>query len=146
MCLSALLCALACAAPAWAGDSPAMRTYLHMKQDGELYLGEGLAEATHLWGIHAAETRMQASADECWSMQRKKMHLGHSIETASLCGHVHVDEGRGSFVSAYIPLVVQDRQFDASGQFVYRKPSARFGAPPPAGMVGDTILVKEKIF
>ena len=40
-----------------------------------------------------------------------------------------------------IPLVVQDRQFDASGQFVYRKPSATFGAPPPAGMVGDTILV-----
>jgi len=69
--------------------------------------GEGLAEATHLWGIHAAETRMQASADECWSMQRKKLHLGHGVETASLCSHVHPTEGRAGFVSACIPLVVQ---------------------------------------
>ena len=40
-----------------------------------------------------------------------------------------------------IPLVVQDRQFDASGQFVYRKGGGAFGAPQPAGMTGDTILV-----
>ena len=69
--------------------------------------GEGLAEATHLWGIHAADTRAQASAEECWSMQRKKMHLGHSADPASLCNHVHVDASRGGFVSACIPMLVQ---------------------------------------
>ena len=68
---------------------------------------EGLAEATHLWGIHAADARSQASAEECWSMQRHKLHLGHSAEPASLCSHVHVDEQRGGFMSACIPLVVQ---------------------------------------
>jgi FtsP/CotA-like multicopper oxidase with cupredoxin domain len=40
-----------------------------------------------------------------------------------------------------IPLIVQDRKFDDSGQFVYQR-QGRFGAlPGPAGMLGDTILV-----
>ena len=70
--------------------------------------GEGLAEATHLWGIHAGETDGQASAAECWSMQRKKLHLGQSHDPGSLCAHVHaLPDGRGSFISACIPLVVQ---------------------------------------
>jgi diguanylate cyclase (GGDEF)-like protein len=69
--------------------------------------GEGLAEATHLWGIHAADSRSQASAEECWCMQRKKMHLGNSAEAASLCSHIQRDDSRGGFISACIPLVVQ---------------------------------------
>lgn len=69
--------------------------------------GEGLAEATRLWGIHAADTGAQASADECWSMQRRKLHLGQSSDPASLCNHVHVDEARGGFMTACIPLAVQ---------------------------------------
>jgi hypothetical protein len=38
--------------------------------------GEGLAEATHLWGQHAAETRAMASAEECQCMLDKRVHLG----------------------------------------------------------------------
>lgn len=37
-----------------------------------------------------------------------------------------------------IPLVVQDRLFDASGQFIYRADHSSFLSP---GMLGDTILV-----
>jgi bilirubin oxidase len=40
-----------------------------------------------------------------------------------------------------IPLIVQDRQFDSSGQFVYRKTGSNANLPAPAGMLGDTILV-----
>jgi FtsP/CotA-like multicopper oxidase with cupredoxin domain len=40
-----------------------------------------------------------------------------------------------------IPLIVQDRLFDTNGTFVYHSGAQAFGAPPPAGMVGDTILV-----
>lgn len=69
--------------------------------------GEGLAEATHLWGIHAAATETQASAAECWSMQRKRLHLGQSESPESLCGHVHAQGQQGKFSAACIPLVVQ---------------------------------------
>ncbi len=69
--------------------------------------GEGLAEATHLWGIHAAATEVQASAADCWCMQRKRLHLGQSDSPESLCGHVHAEGQRGQFSSACIPLVVQ---------------------------------------
>jgi len=40
-----------------------------------------------------------------------------------------------------IPLVVQDRQFDRSGQFVYRLRGPNGTLPAAAGMLGDTILV-----
>lgn len=69
--------------------------------------GEGLAEATHLWGIHAANTHSQASAEQCWSMQRKRLHLGQSDSPESLCAHVHEEDQRGQFSAACIPLVVQ---------------------------------------
>src|SRR6187200_2238594 len=40
--------------------------------------GEGLAEATHLWGQHAADTRMQASPEDCQCMLDKRVHLARS--------------------------------------------------------------------
>lgn len=40
-----------------------------------------------------------------------------------------------------IPLVVQDRKFDRDGRLIYEPQGLRAGAPQPAGMVGDTILV-----
>jgi FtsP/CotA-like multicopper oxidase with cupredoxin domain len=40
-----------------------------------------------------------------------------------------------------IPLIVQDRQFDAAGQFIYHPPGPPQSQPPAAGMLGDTILV-----
>ncbi len=40
-----------------------------------------------------------------------------------------------------IPLIVQDRKFDANGQLVYQKTGANGNLPAPAGMLGDTILV-----
>jgi bilirubin oxidase len=40
-----------------------------------------------------------------------------------------------------IPLIVQDRKFDATSQFVYQKTGANGNLPAPAGMLGDTILV-----
>lgn len=68
--------------------------------------GEGLAEATHLWGIHAADTRAQASAEDCWCMQRHRLHPAGSDAPDSLCAHV-MPTSRGAFNSACIPLVAQ---------------------------------------
>ena len=40
--------------------------------------GEGLALESELWGIHSCDTQAQASAEDCWSLHRKRLHLGHS--------------------------------------------------------------------
>ena len=40
-----------------------------------------------------------------------------------------------------IPLIVQDRLFDGSGQLIYRRHGQNEALPGPAGMLGDTILV-----
>jgi diguanylate cyclase (GGDEF)-like protein len=69
--------------------------------------GEGLAEATHLWGIHAADTRMQASADDCWCMQRRRLHPSGSASADSLCAHVLPAGRAAAFNSACIPLIAQ---------------------------------------
>ena len=69
--------------------------------------GEGLAEATHLWGIHAGNTHSQASAEDCWCMQHKRMHLSNSASPESLCAHVATNEGSDAFIAACIPLVAQ---------------------------------------
>ena len=69
--------------------------------------GEGLAEATHLWGIHAGNTHSQASAEDCWCMQRKRMHLGNSGSSESLCAHVALVDGGEAFSAACIPLIAQ---------------------------------------
>jgi diguanylate cyclase (GGDEF)-like protein len=64
--------------------------------------GEGLAEATHLWGQHAAEPRAQASAEECQCMHDQRVHLGRGDLAETVCAHVLVREGE--FASACIPL------------------------------------------
>lgn len=69
--------------------------------------GEGLAEATHLWGIHAGNTHSQASAEDCWCMQRKQMHLGNSASPQSLCTHVAIADDSSGFSAACIPLIAQ---------------------------------------
>ena len=67
--------------------------------------GEGLGEATHLWGLHAADTRPQASAEECQCMADQRVHLGRSDLVETVCAHVL--PGTGEFASACIPLSTQ---------------------------------------
>jgi len=67
--------------------------------------GEGLGEATHLWGQHAAETRAQASAEECQCMADQRVHLGRGDLRETVCAHVHANGHE--FASACIPLSTQ---------------------------------------
>ena len=67
--------------------------------------GEGLAEATYLWGQHAAETRAQASAEECQCMPDQRVHLGRGDLPETVCAHVTGNGGQ--FASACIPLSTQ---------------------------------------
>ncbi len=64
--------------------------------------GEGLAEATHLWGLHAAEAKPQASAEECQCMHDQRVHLGRGDLAETLCAHVGGNDA--NFSSACIPL------------------------------------------
>ena len=67
--------------------------------------GEGLAEATHLWGLHAADTRPQASDEECQCLPDQRVHLGRGDLAETVCAHVMP---RGSdFTTACIPLSTQ---------------------------------------
>lgn len=63
--------------------------------------GEGLALESDLWGIHACRTQAQAGAEDCWSLHRKRLHIGHSHSPESLCAHVEPVEG-ATFVTACI--------------------------------------------
>jgi diguanylate cyclase (GGDEF)-like protein len=67
--------------------------------------GEGLAEATHLWGVHAAETRPQSSAEECQCMHDRRVHLGRGEIPETVCAHVTAS--KQAFSSACIPLTTQ---------------------------------------
>jgi diguanylate cyclase (GGDEF)-like protein len=69
--------------------------------------GEGLAEATHLWGAHVGETRAQASASECHCMERNRVHLSSSGKPESLCAHVVAPGEDKNLTAACIPLVAQ---------------------------------------
>jgi len=69
--------------------------------------GEGLAEATHLWGNHVGDTKLQASSEECMCMQDKRVHLGHSDSPDSLCAHVLMPSNGESLTAACIPLTAQ---------------------------------------
>ncbi len=69
--------------------------------------GEGLAEATHLWGIHVGNTKMQAHHRDCWALQRKRVHLSHSDAPGSACAHIELPEGLDVLSSACIPLTAQ---------------------------------------
>jgi diguanylate cyclase (GGDEF)-like protein len=66
-----------------------------------------MAKATHLWGIHAADTRMQASSDDCWCMQRHRVHQSGNTAPGSLCSHVITPAGAAAVTAACIPLTAQ---------------------------------------
>jgi diguanylate cyclase (GGDEF)-like protein len=65
--------------------------------------GEGLAEESVLWGIHSCNSAPQTSAENCWAMHRRRIHLGDSHIPDSLCAHVEPVEGQ-EFSTACIPL------------------------------------------
>ena len=69
--------------------------------------GEGLAEATHLWGIHAADTRLQASAEDCWCMQRHRLHQASTTARDGLCAHIVAPAESRTVSAACIPLTAQ---------------------------------------
>ena len=83
--------------------------------------GEGLAEATHLWGDSVIETSLQASASDCGSMNRKRAHRGSSEDPDTLCAHFHVSGNEGPFSFACIPLVAQG---DSLGWITFTSPTA----------------------
>lgn len=68
--------------------------------------GEGLAEATHLWGTHVGETKLQASADECLCMTGERLHLGGSSAPDTLCPHILLANPE-QLTAACIPLTAQ---------------------------------------
>ncbi len=69
--------------------------------------GEGLAEATHLWGNAVVETALQASPPDCLCMGSKRVQRGGSAEAASLCAHFHASGNEPDFATACIPLIAQ---------------------------------------
>jgi diguanylate cyclase (GGDEF)-like protein len=83
--------------------------------------GEGLSEATHLWGTHVGETKPQATWNDCRALGINRTHQGGSHDPWSLCAHVTQSgsatngNGNGSgaayagppFSTACIPLQVQ---------------------------------------
>ena len=69
--------------------------------------GEGLAESTHLWGTHVGETGLQASAADCWCMQRKRIHLYTSGGPLEPCAHVTLPATGIDMTAACIPLMAQ---------------------------------------
>jgi diguanylate cyclase (GGDEF)-like protein len=69
--------------------------------------GEGLAEATHLWGTHVGATRRQASAADCRCMRTRHPYLGSNASPDSLCPHIEPPATGESLNSACIPLTAQ---------------------------------------
>ena len=69
--------------------------------------GEGLAEATHLWGNTVVETALQASPPDCLCMGSKRVQRGNNTDAANLCAHFHLNGGEPDFATACIPLVAQ---------------------------------------
>jgi diguanylate cyclase (GGDEF)-like protein len=69
--------------------------------------GEGLSEATHLWGNHAAQLRPQATWNDCRALGTNKLHCAHSGDANQLCAHVVANGHAAPFSTACIPLQVQ---------------------------------------
>jgi diguanylate cyclase (GGDEF)-like protein len=67
--------------------------------------GEGLSEATHLWGVHAADAKPQASAEDCRCMHDGRVHLAQGDLPETVCAHIA--PGGTDFSSACIPLATQ---------------------------------------
>jgi diguanylate cyclase (GGDEF)-like protein len=70
--------------------------------------GEGLSEATHLWGVHAAETRAQATWNDCRALGTNRLHQASSADPTQLCAHVVANGHAAPFSTACIPLLVQN--------------------------------------
>jgi diguanylate cyclase (GGDEF)-like protein len=71
--------------------------------------GEGLAEASQLFGVHAGDTKPQATWNDCRALGINKIYQARSDEPGALCAHV----GNGHaatdvFSTACIPLMVQN--------------------------------------
>jgi hypothetical protein len=59
--------------------------------------GEGLAEATHLWGQHAADTRPHGERRGCQCMLDQRVHLGRGDLAETVCAHVVGERQRVQF-------------------------------------------------
>jgi diguanylate cyclase (GGDEF)-like protein len=69
--------------------------------------GEGLAEATHLWGESVVETSLQASPPDCLCMGSRRVQRGGNADVADLCAHFHASGNEPDFATACIPLIAQ---------------------------------------
>jgi len=70
--------------------------------------GEGLSEATQLWGTHAGDTKPQATWNDCRALGTMRLHEGRSDDPHSLCAHVATNgNGHAPYSTACIPLHVQ---------------------------------------
>ena len=87
--------------------------------------GEGLAEATHLWGSHVGDTHAQASAEDCCCMQRKRLYVGSSAKPGTLCAHVQLPGDDEGLSAACIPLVAQGKSLG----WIYLSASGTGGIP-----------------
>lgn len=103
-----------------------------------------LIEPGAIWQPHWTITNQAATL---WYHPHQMGQTGEQVYHG-LAGLFLIDDANGDALNlphTYgvddIPLVVQDRKFDASGQFVYQQTGANANLPAPAGMLGDTILV-----
>jgi len=99
--------------------------------------GEGLAEESDLWGIHSCRTNPQASAEECWALHRKRLHVGHSHSPESLCPHVDAVDG-AEFVTACIPLLTPN---EMHGWLYLSAPNETYLNLPIAQMAAEYLAV-----
>jgi diguanylate cyclase (GGDEF)-like protein len=112
--------------------------------------GEGLAEATHLWGIHVGQTTAQANHKDCWAIQRKRIHLSHSDTPRSACAHIRLPQGLDSMSAACIPLTAQGDSLgwvylSASGQGAFPKLSLAVAACEQLGLALANLKLRQHL-
>jgi diguanylate cyclase (GGDEF)-like protein len=112
--------------------------------------GEGLAEATHLWGIHVGQTTAQANHKDCWAIQRKRIHLSHSDTPRSACAHIRLPQGVDSMSAACIPLTAQDDSLgwvylSANGQGAFPKLSLAVAACEQLGLALANLKLRQHL-
>jgi diguanylate cyclase (GGDEF)-like protein len=112
--------------------------------------GEGLAEATHLWGIHVGQTTAQANHRDCWAIQRRKIHLSHSDTPRSACAHIRLPTGNDSMSAACIPLTAQSESLgwvylSASGQSAFPKLSLAVAACEQLGLALANLKLRQHL-
>lgn len=100
--------------------------------------GEGLAEATHLWGVHSAETQMQASAEDCRCIQARRTHLARGSDPGSLCPHVACPPGLDA-LTACIPLIAQGKSL--GWIYLSSPPAERYPKLQLAGAAADQLAL-----